>query len=226
VRPLAAGSIRWRWLYTDPRTHSRVTGEAAERLKQSVVSRPQANSCLPRDRTRRFRITARFGVGLCVQMMCGWMGQCAGLLDHLYLSLKDFVVFQSGRNGRYNREVLDRNRRIPEKGGPARIPRGDPRAGVAEDRIGTGDCLCAEEPGGAHALSRGRRSDTNGTERSLRGFAIGRNNRIFFVSDNGGKTAAVLRSFVTSHELVKVDPFAWFRDVLGDIAEHPIKRAR
>jgi transposase len=63
-------------------------------------------------------------------------------------------------------------------------------------------------------------------ERSLRGFAIGRNNRIFFVSDNGGKTAAVLRSFVTSHELVNVDSFAWFRDVLGDIAEHPIKRAR
>ena len=66
--------------------------------------------------------------------------------------------------------------------------------------------------------------DNNGTERSLRGFAIGRNNWTFFGSDNGGRTAAVLRSFVASCELVKVDPFAWFRDVLGRIADHPVKR--
>ena len=66
--------------------------------------------------------------------------------------------------------------------------------------------------------------DNNGTERSLRSFAVGRNNWTFFGSDNGGRIAAVLRSFVTSCELVKVDPFAWFRDVLGRIAEHPVKR--
>jgi len=66
--------------------------------------------------------------------------------------------------------------------------------------------------------------DNNGTERSLRGFAVGRNNWTFFGSDGGGRTAAVLRSFVTSCELVKVDPFAWFRDVLGRIAQHPMSR--
>ena len=66
--------------------------------------------------------------------------------------------------------------------------------------------------------------DNNGTERSLRSFAVGRNNWTFFGSDNGGKTAAVLRSFVTSCELAGIDPFAWFRDVLGRIAEHPVKR--
>jgi transposase len=38
------------------------------------------------------------------------------------------------------------------------------------------------------------------------------------------RTAAVLRSFVSSCELVRVDPFAWFRDVLSRIAEHPITR--
>jgi hypothetical protein len=53
---------------------------------------------------------------------------------------------------------------------------------------------------------------------------IGRNNWTFFGSDDGGKTAAILRSFVTSCELAKVDPFAWFRDVLGRIAEYPVKR--
>ena len=66
--------------------------------------------------------------------------------------------------------------------------------------------------------------DNNGTERSLRGFAVGRNNWTFFGSDGGGRTAAVLRSFVTSCELVKVDPSAWFRDVLGRMAEHPMSR--
>ena len=40
--------------------------------------------------------------------------------------------------------------------------------------------------------------DNKVTERSLRGFAIGRNNWTFIGSDNGGRTAAVLRSFVTS----------------------------
>lgn len=66
--------------------------------------------------------------------------------------------------------------------------------------------------------------DNNHTERSLRGWAIGRNNWTFFGSDRGGKTAAVLRSFVASCELVKVDPFAWFHDVLSRIAGHPITR--
>jgi len=66
--------------------------------------------------------------------------------------------------------------------------------------------------------------DNNGTERSLRSFAVGRNNWTFFGSDNGGRTAAVLRSFVTCCELAGIDPFAWFRDVLGRIAEHPVKR--
>ena len=36
--------------------------------------------------------------------------------------------------------------------------------------------------------------------------------------------AAVWRSFVVSCELAKVDPFAWFRDVLGRIADHPINK--
>lgn len=66
--------------------------------------------------------------------------------------------------------------------------------------------------------------DNNHTERSLRGWAVGRNNWTFFGSDRGGKTAAVLKSFVASCELVKVDPFAWFRDVLSRIAWHPITR--
>src|SRR5262249_18779796 len=51
---------------------------------------------------------------------------------------------------------------------------------------------------------------------------VGRNNWTFFGSDRGGRTAAVLRSFVASCELVKVDPFAWFHDVLLRIAAFAI----
>jgi transposase len=66
--------------------------------------------------------------------------------------------------------------------------------------------------------------DNNAAERSLRGIAVGRNNWTFFGSDNGGKTAAVLRTFVASCERVKIDPWAWFCDVLSRIASHPINQ--
>ena len=66
--------------------------------------------------------------------------------------------------------------------------------------------------------------DNNHTERSLRGIAVGRNNWTFVGSDRGGQTMAVLRSFVASCELVKVDPFAWFQDVLSRIATHSIQQ--
>ncbi len=35
---------------------------------------------------------------------------------------------------------------------------------------------------------------------------------------------AVLKSFVASCELVKIDPFVWFRDVLARIASHSIQQ--
>jgi transposase len=66
--------------------------------------------------------------------------------------------------------------------------------------------------------------DNNHTERSIRGVAVGRNNWIFFGSDRGGHTGAVLRSFVASCQRVGVDPYAWFKDVLSRIAAHPINR--
>ena len=54
--------------------------------------------------------------------------------------------------------------------------------------------------------------------------AVGRNNWVFFGSDEGGKTAAVLRSFVASCQRVGVDPFVWLKDILSRIADHPITR--
>ena len=64
--------------------------------------------------------------------------------------------------------------------------------------------------------------DNNGAERSLRGIAVGRRNWMFFGSDNGGKTAAVLKSFIASCQQSKVEPWAYLCDVLTRIAEHPV----
>ena len=54
--------------------------------------------------------------------------------------------------------------------------------------------------------------------------AVGRHNWTFFASDQGGKTAAVLRSFAASCQRAGVDPFSWLKDVLTRISSHPITR--
>ena len=43
-------------------------------------------------------------------------------------------------------------------------------------------------------------------------------------SDQGGKTPAVLTSFMASSQRVKIDPFAYLKDVLGRVAGHPVKQ--
>lgn len=66
--------------------------------------------------------------------------------------------------------------------------------------------------------------DNNGAERSLRGIAVGRSNWLFFGSDNGGRTAAILTSFITTCKRHKIDPFAYLRDIFERIPTHPEDR--
>jgi len=66
--------------------------------------------------------------------------------------------------------------------------------------------------------------DNNATERAIRSVAVGRNNWIFFGSDRGGKTAAILRSFVATCQRAGIDPFTWLKDILSRLAGHPINR--
>ena len=66
--------------------------------------------------------------------------------------------------------------------------------------------------------------DNGATERANRDIALGRGNWTFFGSDYGGKTAAVLRSFIATCKRCGVEPFAWFRDVLSRIPEHSMTR--
>ena len=66
--------------------------------------------------------------------------------------------------------------------------------------------------------------DNGATERANRDIALGRGNWTFFGSDGGGRTAAVLRSFIASCKRCGREPFAWFRDVLSRIPAHPLNR--
>jgi transposase len=66
--------------------------------------------------------------------------------------------------------------------------------------------------------------DNNGAERSLRGVAVGRKNWLFFGSDNGGRTAAVLTSLIATCKRLAVDPFTYLRDLFERISSHPKSR--
>ena len=66
--------------------------------------------------------------------------------------------------------------------------------------------------------------DNGATERANRDIAIGRGNWTFFGSDAGGRTAAILMSFIATCKRNGVEPFAWFRDVLTRIPSHSINQ--
>lgn len=53
------------------------------------------------------------------------------------------------------------------------------------------------------------------SERANRTSAFGRSNSTFFGSDAGGRTAALLMSFIAMCKRNAVEPFAWFGDVLS-----------
>jgi len=66
--------------------------------------------------------------------------------------------------------------------------------------------------------------DNNLAERMLRAQAIGRKNYMFLGSDRGGRTAAVLYSLTGTCKHLGLDPFAYLRDVLGQLPTHPVDR--
>jgi transposase len=63
--------------------------------------------------------------------------------------------------------------------------------------------------------------DNNAAERALRPIAVGRKNWLHLGSDKGGRTAAVLMSLVQSCQAIKIEPFAYLRDVLDRVSTHP-----
>jgi transposase len=63
--------------------------------------------------------------------------------------------------------------------------------------------------------------DNNAAERAVKPFAIGRKNWMFFGSDRGGRTLAILASFTATCELLKINPWTWLRDVLTKLPTTP-----
>ena len=66
--------------------------------------------------------------------------------------------------------------------------------------------------------------DNSAAERALRGIAIGRRNYLFAGADSGGERAAAIYSLIGTAKLNGVDPEAWLRHVLTQIADHPVNR--
>jgi len=80
------------------------------------------------------------------------------------------------------------------------------------------DALCVYTTDGRLAI------DNNASENALRRVAIGRKNWLFAGSDNGGRTAATLFSFIATCQRHNVEPMAYLRDVLARIAATPLSR--
>jgi len=66
--------------------------------------------------------------------------------------------------------------------------------------------------------------DNNASERDLRPVTLGRKNYMFLGSDNGGHTAAVLYSLIATAKRHGLDPFAYLRNVIARISDHPFNR--
>lgn len=80
------------------------------------------------------------------------------------------------------------------------------------------DALCVYTTDGDLAI------DNNAAENALRRIAVGRKNRLFAGSDNGGRAAAILFSFIAACPRHHVEPFAYLRDVLTRIAATPVSQ--
>ena len=66
--------------------------------------------------------------------------------------------------------------------------------------------------------------DNNAAERGLRPIAVGRKNYLFFGSDVGGQTAAVLYSFTQTCQHLGVEPWRYLRDVLERLPAYSTER--
>src|SRR5665213_1536976 len=97
---------------------------------------------------------------------------------------------------------------------------------VSEERNRGCDSICALALACPHTLHRRRTAeiDNSAAERALRAVALGRKNYLFVGSDCGGERAAAMYSLIGSAKLNGLDPELYLRNVLSQVADHPISR--
>lgn len=66
--------------------------------------------------------------------------------------------------------------------------------------------------------------DNNPVENSIRPVAVGRKNYLFAGSHEAAQRSAMLYSLLGTCKMHGVEPYAWLRDVLQNIADHPINK--
>ena len=66
--------------------------------------------------------------------------------------------------------------------------------------------------------------DNNLVENAIRPVALGRKNYLFAGSHDGARQAALIYTMVSNARLKNLDPFAYIRDVISRISDHPHKR--
>jgi transposase len=64
----------------------------------------------------------------------------------------------------------------------------------------------------------------NAAERAIRPIALGRKNWLFAGSEGGGRSMATMYTLIETAKFNGLDPEAYLRAVIGQIAEHPINR--
>jgi transposase len=65
--------------------------------------------------------------------------------------------------------------------------------------------------------------DNNLVENAIRPVALGRKNYLFAGSHNGAERAALLYSVVSTARLQNIEPFAYIKEILTRISDHPYK---
>jgi len=66
--------------------------------------------------------------------------------------------------------------------------------------------------------------DNNAAERLMRPIAVGRKNWLFFGSDDGGRTAAILFTITQSAGRHGLNVFSYLKDVIARISDQPANR--
>ena len=66
--------------------------------------------------------------------------------------------------------------------------------------------------------------DNNWVENSIRPVALGRKNYLFAGSHDAAQRAAIIYSFLGTCKKNGVEPFAWLKDILTRLPDHPVNR--